>query len=122
MRNIEYLLNPTSYKNPFEYIAILNDISDEQSLFEQLKLKLNFPNYFGENWNAVSDCLRDFHWVEQKGIVILHDSIDKLSHYELEVYLDVIRFAIYDWKGDESHYLKVVFKETDRKLIEPFFE
>ncbi|MFQ6331898.1 barstar family protein, partial [Nocardia sp. CWNU-33] len=37
-------------------------VSDEQKLFEQMNGRLRLPVYFGWNWNALSDCLRNMGW------------------------------------------------------------
>ncbi|MFD7450574.1 barstar family protein [Kitasatospora sp. NPDC059827] len=46
------------------YVALLDgaEMGDEQRLFEQISVRLRFPVYFGWNWNALSDCLRDMRW------------------------------------------------------------
>ncbi len=36
-------------------------ICKENMLFEDFFYSLWFPGYFGFNWNALYDCLRDFH-------------------------------------------------------------
>jgi RNAse (barnase) inhibitor barstar len=59
-------------------------IADEQRLFEELNASLRFPVYFGWNWDAVSDCLRDLSWlpadhyliVVEHSALLLRDSAD----------------------------------------------
>ncbi|MFJ8586385.1 barstar family protein [Streptomyces sp. NPDC093595] len=43
------------------YVAQLSgqEIPDEFSAFQNLQSSFQFPAYFGWNWNAVYDCLRD---------------------------------------------------------------
>ncbi|WP_299538389.1 barstar family protein [uncultured Streptomyces sp.] len=43
------------------YVARLNgeDMPDESSAFEKFWETLKFPDYFGWNWHALYDCLRD---------------------------------------------------------------
>ncbi|MEV4560216.1 barstar family protein [Kitasatospora sp. NPDC049285] len=38
------------------------DMGDAQGVFEQMSARLRLPAYFGWNWNALSDCLRDMGW------------------------------------------------------------
>lgn len=38
--------------------------SDEQRFFDELAAALQFPYYFGENWNAVWDCVTDLSWLK----------------------------------------------------------
>ncbi|MFE7594633.1 barstar family protein [Kitasatospora sp. NPDC057512] len=39
------------------------ELGDEQRLFEQLSIHLRLPAYFGWNWDALADCVRDLAWV-----------------------------------------------------------
>jgi hypothetical protein len=48
---------------------------DHDALFAEFASKLDFPDYFGGNWPALSDCLDDMLWFDEKGgflIVIEH--------------------------------------------------
>ncbi|KAH3745384.1 hypothetical protein Pelo_13239 [Pelomyxa schiedti] len=41
----------------------LTGVRDDQSLFAAFARDLRFPAYFGNNWDALNDCLRD--WVSE---------------------------------------------------------
>lgn len=99
-------------------IIELNEVSDLTALLNELYLKLKFPNYFGFNWNALSDCLRDLDWIEEKEIIIIHRKLPLLQENDLKVYLNVLFDAVNDWKEGEKHYLTVVFPERYKSLIE----
>lgn len=92
-------------------------MSSKEDLFKQLNEKLELPDYFGFNWDGLSDCLRDFHWIEQQGIVLVHDDFPKLDKRELEIYLQVLVNAVQDWKEGDEHFLEVVFSEKAKDLI-----
>lgn len=53
-----------------------------QGLFDEFAAALQFPYYFGENWNAFSDCISDLDWLPQRsGVVVLVYSADQvLAH------------------------------------------
>lgn len=72
-------------------------LDSKDQLLSIISRKLSFPNYFGENWDALLDCLSDFHWVTQENIIILlsggiedeirdiflevvHEAVDKLEN------------------------------------------
>lgn len=38
------------------------------SLFGEFAAALQFPHYFGENWDALKDCLIDFKWHPPQGL------------------------------------------------------
>ena len=93
-------------------------ICTAQQLFDLFYRVLTLPGYFGFNWNALSDCLRDFHWVDERNVVIVHDELPELPSSDMRIYLDVLLEAVMDWKRDEAHSLKVIFNDRDRLRIE----
>jgi RNAse (barnase) inhibitor barstar len=42
-----------------------------QSLFDEVGAALQFPDYFGENWAALEECLTDLAWLPAEGYVLL---------------------------------------------------
>lgn len=45
-------------------IMVVNeDMTDIDIFFKKVSKKLEFPDYFGYNWNALNDCLQDFSWL-----------------------------------------------------------
>jgi RNAse (barnase) inhibitor barstar len=40
-------------------------------LFNEFSAALQFPYYFGENWNAFNDCMTDLAWLEAESVVIV---------------------------------------------------
>jgi hypothetical protein len=55
----------------------LAGVKDESGLLSKLARDLNFPDYFGMNWNALIDCLRDLSWLSPRGVlVVLENSGD----------------------------------------------
>jgi RNAse (barnase) inhibitor barstar len=121
MKNIEFLEYTTRYCNEGEYIAYLPTIKDVNGLFRQLSDILAFPDYFGENWNALFDCLRDFSWISKRGVVLVHSEIPVLSEEELMTYFEIIFSAVEDWTDTDDHYLKVIFAKENEPKIMKFF-
>ena len=80
---------------------VAGDLRSERQIFEILCRCLRLPSYFGFNWNALSECLKDLSWLSS----------------ELEIYLDVLSDAVLDWKRGESRFLEVVISERDRPEI-----
>lgn len=97
---------------------VAGNICTTQQLFELFYRLLALPGYFGFNWNALFDCLRDFHWVDERNVVIVHDELPELPPLEMRTYLEVLRDAVVDWKSGEAHSLKVLFNNRDCSRIE----
>lgn len=54
-------------------------VHSSERIFEILNDLLKLPGYFGLNWNALFDCLRDFHWVSEHTIIIVHEDFSMLA-------------------------------------------
>lgn len=120
MKKIEFLEYPTRYCNETEYIAYLPKVKNENDLFRQLSDILVFPDYFGDNWNALFDCLRDFSWISKRGVVLVHSEIPVLYEEELMTYFEIIFSAVEDWTDTDDHYFKVIFPKEDEPKIMKF--
>ena len=98
-------------------LRVGSDISTPDQLFERYAVGLSFPDYFGKNWDALDECLRDLHWMRQKRVVILHDELPRLTEKEMRVYLSILRSSVEDWGGDEAHEFQVVFPENAERRV-----
>jgi hypothetical protein len=58
---------------PGAYIGEMDGrgIDSRQRLLSAVAEALRFPDYFGNNWDATLDCLRDFWWLESTGYVLV---------------------------------------------------
>ena len=84
-------------------------IATKEALLQALYESLSLPGWFGFNWDALSDCLRDFHWMEHHDIAVVHHDVPALPGRELQAYVDVLTDAIESWQANDSHRLIVVF-------------
>lgn len=46
-------------------------VKDKVGFLTEVAKILQFPNYFGSNWDAFEDCLTDLSWLETKAHVLL---------------------------------------------------
>jgi hypothetical protein len=51
-------------------------------------------------------------------LVLVHESLPKLSRGDLQVYLEILRDSVIDWVGDERHEFEVVFLVADEAIVE----
>ena len=117
MKNIKFLDNPQDYNPNNAFVVHFSNVSSKNELLNKYSEKLLFPDYFGFNWDALCDCLRDLSWIEQKEIVIIHDDLPKLTDEELKVYIEVLIHSVQDWKKEDEHTLEVAFPESSEKQI-----
>ena len=107
------------------------DIKDSSALLDSLARQLQFPGYFGYNWDALWDCIRDFHWTTIRKIVIIHEGLPAgLTEEEVQIYLDILNDAVAEWRSEGQrrwsrylgaphfHELEVIFPVECRAEIE----
>ena len=121
------MASPTGFKFQSTVdIASFNDplvgivprgLSNADGLFQAVAEALQFPGYFGHNWNALYDCLRDFHWTNQKDVVLIHSDLPALDGEELRIYLDILHEASISWKPDEPHTFTAVFDPSQKHKV-----
>jgi hypothetical protein len=103
------------------YIVRINDtVFTKEDLLNEYNTKFRFP-YFGFNWDAFLDCLRDLSWIKQENIIICHHSVPKLNAHDLKIYLDILRFAVADWERYKEHNLNVCFNLENYYTVKPLY-
>lgn len=121
IRKIEYYDNATSIPIKNDDVFTVNippGIKDAPTLFDVLYEKLELPGYFGFNWNALSDCLRDFHWIKEKDIALVHTDIPiTANENDTEIYIEILQESMNDWKDGEEHSLRVFFPLKHKEFI-----
>jgi hypothetical protein len=65
--------------------------------FKALADLFQFPDYFGENWDAVADCLTDLSWEDGDRILVVYSSYQSW-HQGKEVAMKVWSNAIEFWQ------------------------
>src|SRR5215468_2567117 len=53
-------------------------MTDADHAFCEFSDALLFPGYFGWNWDALSDCLRDLNWLPADGYLIIVENASRL--------------------------------------------
>jgi RNAse (barnase) inhibitor barstar len=66
---------------------------------------LDFPDYFGHNWDALEECLADLEWLPAKGyILLITDAAQVLpdDEEEYETFLEILRDAGEAWGSGQA--------------------
>jgi hypothetical protein len=113
MVHLKFIEDIHSYQPANSFLVVVNsNVTTKEELLNELYNKLQFPDYFGFNWDALFDCLRDFHWIQQKGVILIHTLIPRIEEGDLKKYLEILNDAIKDWKVDDEHYLEAIFPKS----------
>ncbi|TVT56257.1 MAG: barstar family protein [Azoarcus sp. PHD] len=82
----------------------LGDCEDKAALLTRIATALEFPRWFGHNWDALADCLGDLGWRPAKGHVLLleHAGSFRERHTEdFETLLAILRESAALWAGEQ---------------------
>lgn len=85
------------------FCARIGSTKTREELFQELNKKLFFPPYFGYNWDALYDLYTDFHWINQKTILIVHEGVNRLPTDVLKAYMDIISDTLVWWERYPDH-------------------
>ena len=86
------------------------------SVFDAMARALDFPDWFGGNWDALEDCLSDLAWRKAEGHVLLLRSYP--AGDALGVLTDVLRTVADYWAGRGKPFF-AVFIDPQRRLALP---
>jgi hypothetical protein len=91
-------------------------IDARDKVLERVATALDFPAWFGGNWDALEDCLGDLSWRGARGHVLLFDASPRGD--ELGVLLDVLRSSAQYW-SERGRPFFAVFVDPRRELRLP---
>lgn len=76
-------------------------IRDKKTFLDKIARAMEFPAYFGRNWDAFNDCLTDLGWAPAQGYVVLFQAPERLvknSPADWDVAIDIFSSAIEFWQ------------------------
>jgi RNAse (barnase) inhibitor barstar len=72
---------------------------------KRIAAALEFPDWFGENWDALEDCLSDLSWRKAAGHVLVFEKA--VVGDDFGVLVDVLRSAAEYWAGRGTPFFAV---------------
>lgn len=99
-------------------LHVPRNIEDKKTLFEVFAHGLTLLSYFGNNWDALDDCLMDLNFISEKTIIIFHEDIPfKNNEKESRIYLETLFDAVRHWWEYPDHKFYVYFPESCKEDV-----
>jgi hypothetical protein len=117
----QFVDDPAAYRNPAAMvIRVPRKCRGKEKLLGAIAKPLHFPRYFGWNWDALDECLRDLSWLRGvKKVVIVHDGLPFTEREEqLATYLQVLVDAMSLRRAEpEGLQIEVVFPKSVEAVV-----
>ncbi len=89
----------------------------KEALLERIASVLEFPQWFGRNWDALEDCLTDLSWSSAAGHVLLIEGAGDMAGDERGILIDILASAA-AWWADRRRPFFAVFVDGAPQLPE----
>ena len=94
-------------------------ITTKIGLMDALAEALRFPDYFGGNWDALEECIRDLFWLPDGDVVLVHEDVPlEDNRRSLATYLSILRDAMEKWAATKERKLLVLFPPGTEELVQ----
>jgi RNAse (barnase) inhibitor barstar len=75
-------------------IGVPDTRTSRDELFSLLAGRIDFPSYFGRNWDALLDMLSDLTWLTDDEVRIVHSAVPIALGKDWDTYLAVVTDAV----------------------------
>ncbi len=114
----EFFNEIPKYESSQIFVAYIDAVTGERELFLEMKKKLLFPDYCGDNWDALIDSLLDLAWIDHQNIYLIHLQVPELEDEELlRFYLSVLLYCKVKWETDKARFIHIMFHESAELMI-----
>lgn len=90
----------------------LSGLAAKNALLATIAAALDFPRWFGGNWDALEDCLADLSWSKAAGHVLLFEGAAGLPADERGILVDILASASASWKDRGRPFFAVFLAGT----------
>ena len=90
----------------------LAGIAGKQALLQRVAGALEFPSWFGGNWDALEDCLTDLSWSKASGHVLLIETATDLPADERGILIDILASAAASWAERNRPFFAVFLDDS----------
>jgi hypothetical protein len=85
----------------------LGGVAGKEALLQRIAAALQFPDWFGGNWDALEDCLTDLSWAPAAGYVLLFEDAGRLPADDRRILVDVLAAAASHWSQRGTPFFAV---------------
>lgn len=73
-------------------VRVPRGLRSKEKLLGVYAERLEFPDYFGWNWDALEECLRDLSWLPpEQSVAVVHEDLPFSEGPNRQTYLDILR-------------------------------
>ena len=79
----------------------LGNARGKDGILDRVAKSLRFPGYFGQNWDALADCLSDLAWLDGAGwvLILVHCDVFARNHEDsFNTAVEVLNAAAASWR------------------------
>jgi hypothetical protein len=76
-------------------------VKDKATFLTACATAMQFPPYFGHNWDALEECLTDLAWTPASGYVLLYEGAAQLARQDPAVWataMAILHDAVANWQ------------------------
>ena len=98
------------------YRVDLTKVTDKEGFLEAISKAMDFPDWFGHNWDALADCLTDLSWMAADGYVIVLERADAFASAaptDFATALSIFQDAADTWREDGVPFWTLVGTASD---------
>ena len=101
----------------FRVFQLVSDrISSKAALFEKLRQAFGLPDYFGQNWDALEECLRDLPTEQRKGFLTVIDSGEALlglPERDFQTFISILRSTAHFWASEGVQFAVMLIASSE---------
>jgi RNAse (barnase) inhibitor barstar len=87
------------------------NVRDKLAFLRLTAQALEFPDYFGQNWDAFYDCLADLEQRQPQGLLLVFEDLSGLARAapeEFDAAVDALRDAVEYWNERERRLIVLI--------------
>jgi hypothetical protein len=104
--------------SPDLHLVIVPAVRSKSELLKTIAQGLQAPSWFGLNWDALEEGLRDLSWIRAPKVVIYHTAVPNIPEDELRTYLSILEMAGISSKRSNTNSLQAIFPPEARRIVE----